>query len=164
MAVFELIAVDGQTTESGEKTVRADGFDEKEIAPYTRGEQAMLAQVQALRRETAQLAGAILAQQSELAKLNHALSLIRVSRTQELAIQEAIRARAREIMRVEGLPAGADRRIAQAIRSTIRETTGARAAGDIQASQFDRVMSLVGTWRMAGALRRIRRSMEDNKA
>lgn len=160
MAAFELIAMDGMPIQKhdDEKAAIAGGFAGGEL---TGTEREMLTQLQALREDMARMTSAILAQQSELAKLNAALSLVRVSRTQELAIGEAIRARAKEIARMEMLPDGAERRIASAIRATIRETTGARAIGDIQASRYEKVMALIGTWRMAGALRRIRKSMED---
>lgn len=116
----------------------------------------VLREVRGLRGEIAQLASAIIAQQQEIAKLNRALSTVRISRTQELALKEAIRARARQIAASEQL-AGAEQRISAAIRTTLRETTGARAIGDLQAGQFDRAMSMIGTWYMTGAMRRIRR-------
>ena len=71
----------------------------------------------------------------------------------------AIKARAAMLARNENLP-GSERRIAGAIRTTIRETTGARAIGDLQAGQYDRAMDMVNTWHMSGALRRIRRETE----
>ena len=74
-------------------------------------------------------------------------------------MKEAIAARAALLARTEGLP-GCERRIAGAIRTTLRETTGARAIGDLQSSQFDRAMEMVMGWRMSGALRKIRRDME----
>ncbi len=102
---------------------------------------------------------AILSQQAEIAKLNRALDAVRVTRSQELAIGEAIRSRAKQIAREENLP-GKEKKIAGAIRATLREVTGARAAGDIQASQFARSIDLIGSWRMAGAIRKIRKEAQ----
>ena len=99
---------------------------------------------------------ALLAQQQEISKLTQALSTVRISRTQEIAMKEAVNARAAMLARTERLE-GSERKIAGAIRTTIRETTGARAIGDLQSSQFDRAMDMVNTWHMSGALRRIRR-------
>lgn len=107
-----------------------------------------------------QIVAALLAQQQEIGRLSAALATVRISRTQELAIKEAISARARQLERDESLPAGSARRIAAAMRKTLRETTGARAIGDIQSAQFDKAMEMATTWRMTGALRRIRREME----
>lgn len=105
---------------------------------------------------------ALLAQQQEISKLTAALATVRISRTQELAMKEAITARAAWLTKTEDMP-GCERRIASAIRKTLRETTGARAIGDLQAAQFDRAMEMVGTWRMAGALRKIRREAQHDK-
>lgn len=77
----------------------------------------------------------------------------------EARMPGAIRARARMLAASEGL-AGSETRIAAAIRTTLRETTGARAVDDIQASQYEAAMQLVSGWAMAGALRRIRRERE----
>lgn len=120
---------------------------------------AMTAQLRALCNGQARLTQAVLAQQAEIARLNRALGMMRVTRTQEAAMQAAIRARARMLAASEGL-AGSETRIAAAIRTTLRETTGARAVGDIQASQYEAAMQLVTGWAMAGALRRIRRERE----
>lgn len=106
-----------------------------------------------------QILSALLAQQQEISRLSAALATVRISRTQELAMKEAITARAVLLARTEDLE-GMERRIAGAIRTTLRETTGARAIGDLQASQFDRAMDMVTTWYMSGALRRIRREVE----
>lgn len=106
-----------------------------------------------------QILSALLAQQQEISRLSAALATVRISRTQELAMKEAITARAVLLARTEDLE-GMERRIAGAIRTTLRETTGARAIGDLQASQFDRAMDMVTTWYMSGALRRIRREVQ----
>ena len=147
--MLELIAVDG-----------APVGMEKRREPE---ENALPAQVQrelqALRDGQAQMLSVLLAQQSELAKLSRALATVRISRTQELAMNAAIKARAAQLARDEALP-GCERQIAGAIRTTLRETTGARAIGDLQAGQFDRAMEIAAGWRLAGALRRIRRGME----
>lgn len=103
-----------------------------------------------------QIMSALLAQQQEISRLGAALATVRISRTQEIAMKEAINARAAMLARTEQLE-GSERRIAGAIRTTIRETTGARAIGDLQAGQFDRAMDMVNTWYMSGAMRRIRR-------
>ena len=105
----------------------------------------------------ARIVSMLLAQQAEISRLAQALSTVRISRTQELALQAAVRRRAAQLATQEGLPAAAAPRIANAIRVTLRETTGVRAAGDLQAAQFDRAMGIVTGWRMDGALRRIRR-------
>ena len=153
MAVFELVAVDG-------KTVSADGFDAGNRSNLpAMPETETLEQVRAMRGEIAQVMSAVLAQQAEIAKLNRALSTVRVSRSQELALAEAIRLRSRELAREEAMP-GAQKRIAAAIRTTLREATGARAIGDMQAGQFDEAMDIINGWRMPGALRRIRKAME----
>lgn len=102
----------------------------------------------------------MLAMTEEVARLNRVLALMRVSRTQEVALNEAVRARARALCRDEGLSTGAERKMAAAIRATVRDVTGARAMGDVQAQQYERTLQLIDTWRMAGAIRRIRREEE----
>lgn len=118
-------------------------------------------QMQQLMDMQQRIMSALLAQQQEISKLTAALATVRISRTQELAMKEAITARAAWLTRTEDMP-GCERRIASAIRKTLRETTGARAIGDLQAAQFDRAMEMVGTWRMAGALRKIRREAQQH--
>lgn len=115
--------------------------------------------IEQLCKGQAQIVSMLLAQQAELSRLTRALSTVRVSRAQELAISGAIRKRAAQLAQSEGLPSDAGKRIAAAIRTTLREATGARAMGDLQAAQFDRAMEIVTTWRMEGALRRIRREV-----
>lgn len=139
--MFELISVDG--VPKGEL-----------MTPEKLG-----AQMQQLMGMQQQIMSALLAQQQEISKLAQALATVRISRTQEIAMKEAIGARAQQLAREEAMP-GCERRIAGAIRRTLRETTGARAIGDLQSSQFDRAMDMVNTWRMSGALRRIRREVE----
>lgn len=141
--MFELISVDG--VPKGEL-----------VTPEKLG-----AQMQQLMGMQQQIMSALLAQQQEISKLTAALATVRISRTQEIAMKEAITARSAQLAREETMP-GCERRIAGAIRRTLRETTGARAIGDLQSSQFDRAMEMVGSWRMSGALRRIRREAEQN--
>lgn len=111
----------------------------------------------------ARIVSMLLAQQAELSRLTKALATVRVSRAQELAISGAIRKRAAQLAQSEGLPSDAGKRIAAAIRTTLREATGARAMGDLQAAQFDRAMEIATTWRMEGALRRIRREVQQHE-
>ena len=139
--MFDLIAVDNMP--SGEL-----------MTPEKLG-----AQMQQLMGMQQQIMSALLSQQQEISKLTAALATVRISRTQEIAMKEAISARAAQLAREEEMP-GCERRIAGAIRRTLRETTGARAIGDLQSSQFDRAMDMVSAWRMSGALRRIRREAE----
>ena len=115
--------------------------------------------IEQLCKGQAQIVSMLLAQQAELSRLTRALSTVRVSRAQELALGAAIRRRAAQLADAEGLPRDAGKRIAAAIRTTLREATGARATGDLQAAQFDRAMEIVTAWRMEGALRRIRREV-----
>lgn len=116
-------------------------------------------QMQQLMGMQQQIMSALLAQQQEISKLTAALATVRISRTQELAMREAITARSAWLARTEDMP-GCERRIAGAIRKTLRETTGARAIGDLQAAQFDRAMEMVAGWKMTGALRKIRREVQ----
>lgn len=102
----------------------------------------------------------MLALMGEVRRVSDALALMRVSRVQERAIGEAIRARARELARLEGMGEAAERRIAGAIRTTLREVTGARAVGDIEARKYEQVMGLISGWRMAGAMRKIKKEMD----
>ncbi|MGN1006481.1 MAG: hypothetical protein ACI4O8_08200 [Aristaeellaceae bacterium] len=119
-------------------------------------------QMQQLMGMQRQIMSALLAQQQEISKLTAALATVRISRTQELAMREAITARAAMLARTEDMPSS-ERRIAGAIRKTLRETTGARAIGDLQAAQFDRAMEMVGSWHMTGALRKIRREVQQHE-
>lgn len=116
-------------------------------------------QMQQLMGMQQKIMSALLAQQQEISKLTAALATVRISRTQELAMKEAITSRAAMLSRTEDMPS-CERRIANAIRRTLRETTGARAIGDLQAAQFDRAMEMVAIWHMAGALRKIRREVQ----
>lgn len=120
----------------------------------------ILVEVRGLVDLVARLQSLIVSQGGDIAELRQAMATVRVSRTQELAINEAIRTRARELAASELLP-GQERRIAAAIRSTLRATTGARASGDVQASQFDNVIEMISGWYMRGALRRIRKIVEE---
>lgn len=118
------------------------------------------ARMERVEQAVMQMREMMLAMTQEVARLNQALALMRVSRMQETALCEAVRARARALCREEGLSAGTERKMAAAIRTTVREVTGARAMGDVQAQQYERTLQLIDTWRMAGAIRRIRREEE----
>lgn len=118
------------------------------------------ARMERVEQAVMQMREMMLAMTEEVARLNRALALMRVSRTQEAALCEAVRARARALCREEGLSPGAERKMAAAIRTTVREVTGARAMGDVQAQQYEKTLQLIDTWRMAGAIRRIRREEE----
>lgn len=117
-----------------------------------------------LRGDMQRVLSVLIAQQGQIEKLNQALATVRISRTQEMALKDAIKRRAKQVAERENMGKGAERRIAGAIRVTIRETTGARAIGDLAAGQYDRTLLMVGDWYMAGALRRIRREMEKHGA
>ena len=136
------------------------------VRPETGGQltipEKMSIQMEQLLSQQQQIMSVLLAQQQEISKLTAALATVRISRTQEIAMKEAISARAQQLAREEAMP-GCERRIAGAIRRTLRETTGARAIGDLQSSQFDRAMEMVNTWRMTGALRKIRREVESRE-
>lgn len=140
--MLELVAVDGAPLPAREEQEQ---------------ETRMLSQMQALCDGQARIVSMLLSQQAEIARLAKALSTVRITRTQELAIQSAIRRRAAELATAEGMPKAAAKRIASAIRVTLREATGVRAVGDLQAAQFERAMDIATAWRMEGALRRIRR-------
>lgn len=151
--------------------VSVDGHGTDELMPQEDGPKAALcarldgvdAQLRALCDGQARMMQAVLAQQAEIARLNRALAMMRVTRTQEAALCAAIRARAKLLAAREGLR-GAENSIAAAIRATLRETTGARAMGDVQASQYEAAMRVIAGWDMAGALRRIRRAREGEQA
>lgn len=123
-----------------------------EVAAAISQQGAMLAEIRA----------ALLVQGQEIARLNRALSAMRVSRGQEAAINAAIRARAQALCAQEGIPGG-ERLLAAEIRRSVREATGCRAAGDIQASQYDAVIAMIDGWMQRGAVRRARRATERAK-
>lgn len=115
------------------------------------------ARMERVEQAVMQMREMMLAMTEEVARLNRALALMRVSRTQEVALNEAVRARARALCREEGIGKSGERKMAAAIRTTVRDVTGARAMGDVQAQQYEKTLQLIDTWRMAGAIRRIRR-------
>ena len=154
---LELVSVDGQ---GGDALSPCEGTALKALAGRIDGVDA---QLRALCDGQARVMQAVLAQQAEIARLNRALAMMRVTRTQEAALCAAIRARAKLLAAREGLR-GAENSIAAAIRATLRETTGARAMGDVQASQYEAAMRVIASWDMAGALRRIRKAREEKKA
>lgn len=140
-------------------------MDERSLAPAAPngGEllpQAVADEMAALRADFARVMSVLVAQQAELSRLTQALATVRVSRAQEKTLCDAIRQRARGICVQYGLPDAAWRRVATAIRATLREATGARAIGDLQAAQFERAKQMIDTWHMAGAIRRICRSLD----
>lgn len=144
---FELLAVDGRppAQPEGERAIALPDKVAEDVARLVRGQQQMMS--------------VLLAQQAQIERLNAALLTVRVSRSQEAAIREAIRARSAAICDQYALPRGAARRVAGAIRVTLREATGARAVGDLAQAQFERAMEIVCSWEMAGAIRRIRREV-----
>lgn len=149
--MLELVSVDGRPAERETATIAIP-----DPQPPAYGD----ARIEQLCEGQARIVSMLLAQQAELSRLTQALSTMRVSRTQERSLGEAVRRRAAQLAAQEGMPKTAGKRIAAAIRVTLREATGARAMGDLQAAQFDRAMAIIGTWRMEGALRRIRREAE----
>ena len=128
-----------------------------------------------LRGRVARMEAMLLEQHAILLDLARALGDARVTRTEERAVRDAVRARAMDIAAREGWldERGGKRlrrvgdawlcpadRVAAAIRATVREITGVRAYGDIPRSQYDRVLRAVALWDMPGALRRIRKEWE----
>lgn len=113
------------------------------------------------------LASLVMAQNAVLEKMARIMEEQRVSRTQETAIKRAIVARARDIALREALKGHYDpcasaywdpeKRLAEAIRKTLRELTGARAVGDIRACVYDAAMRHIMQWDYPGAIRKIRR-------
>ena len=148
--MLELVSVDGKAIKPETATIAIP-----DPHPPTVGD----ARIAQLCEGQARIVSMLLAQQAELSRLTQALSTMRVSRTQERSLGEAVRRRAAQLATQEGLPRAAGKRIAAAIRTTLREATGARAMGDLQAAQFERAMTIIGTWRMEGALRRIKREV-----
>ena len=127
---------------------------------------AMVEMSETIRQQNAMLAeirAAILMQSQEIERLNRALSSMRVSRGQESAINAAIRARAADLAAQNGL-VGAEKAIAAEIRKSVREATGCRAMGDVEAAASDRVMDMIEGWMQRGALRRIRQEKEAKNA
>ena len=123
--------------------------------------------VEVLAERVDSLAALVMAQNAVLEKMSRLMEEQRVSRTQETAIKRAIQARAKEIALREGLKGHYDpvageymepeKRLGAAIRKTLRELTGARAAGDIRACVYDSAMKHIMEWDYPGAIRRIRR-------
>lgn len=153
----------------GEKPVSAQGtkkptlavLEEKEAYIRRLNEPAKVADVERLHRDIQDVLAAVLGQQAEIARLNKAIAGMRVSRTQELALSDAIRRRSKALCEELGMPGECARRIAAAIRTTLREITGARAIGDVQAGQFDAALAQIESWYMTGALRRIAREIKN---
>lgn len=151
--MLELIAVDGVPVGAQAQELSAAQSKTPALALL---QTEMAQRAQEILDGQARIMSLLIGQQQEIARLNAALATVRISRGQELALNQAIRARTLELARTENLP-GCEKRIAGAIRTTLRETTGTRAAGDLAASQFDGAMEMIGAWHMTGALRKIRR-------
>lgn len=122
-------------------------------------------EVRILTEKVDSLAALVMAQNAVLERVAGILEAQTVTRTQERALKSAIRERAKEICEREGLkiidwtrPAP-ERMMAEAIRKTLRELTGARAAADIPARMFDGALRHVNEWDYPGAIRRIRKEM-----
>lgn len=122
---------------------------------------ANLTETDAVRQEIADLRAMILAQNALLEQLVQAQAQIRVSRSQERALRQTIHERAAGLQERERLPKAAGRKISGAILATLRTITGCRALGDIPAVKFDQAQNAARTWDMPGALRKIRRSIND---
>lgn len=119
-----------------------------------------------LARRVDSLVALVMAQNAVLERVAGILAAQTVNRIQERAIRAAIGRRAKELCRREGLEPRdwtrptPERMMAEAIRKTLRELTGARAAADIPARMYDAAMTHVSTWDYPGAIRRIRRETE----
>ena len=118
---------------------------------------------EALSERVDSLAALVMAQNAVLERVAGILAAQTVNRTQERAIKSAIGRRAKELCRREGLeprdwtrPAP-ERMMAEAIRHTLRELTGVRAAGDIPQRMYDAALRHVTEWDYPGAIRRIRK-------
>lgn len=109
------------------------------------------------------LAALVMAQNAVLERVAGILEAQTVTRTQERALKAAIWRRAREICAREGIAPryftdkDTVRMMAEAIRKTLRELTGVRAAGDIPARMYDAAMRHVTEWDYPGAIRRVRK-------
>ena len=101
----------------------------------------------------------MLQMQAQIEQLSRAQAERRVTRTQEAALRRAVRERAEEICRQEGLPDSCRRLCQEAIRSTVREVTGCRAIGDIPDGMYAQALSVIRSWYMTGAVRRWRRAL-----
>lgn len=121
-------------------------YEESPALPALREQTEALARIEAI----------ILQMQAQIEQLTRAQGETRVTRTQEAALRGAIRQRAREIAQRESIPA---RAVSAAIRTTLREVTGRRAVGDIPQAQFSQALGCARTWDMAGAIRRIKRTV-----
>lgn len=120
-------------------------------------------EVRILTQKVDALAALVMAQNAVLERVAGILAAQTVNRTQERAIKSAIGRRAKELCRREGLEPRdwtrptPERMMAEAIRHTLRELTGARAAGDIPQRMYDAAMRHVSEWDYPGAIRRIRK-------
>jgi hypothetical protein len=124
-----------------------------------------------LSRRVDSLAALVMAQNAVLERVAGILEAQTVNRTQERAIKAATAKRALELCRREGLKGrwvddafgkywyNPERHMAEAIRKTLRELTGVRAAADIPARMYDAAMNHINTWDYPGAIRRVRRRL-----
>lgn len=122
-----------------------------------------LDEVRTLRQEVADLRAMLVAQNSLLEQVAQALSTTRVSRSQERTLRDAVHERAGYLREREGLPAAAGRMLSAAILGTLRQLTGCRALGDVPAVKYDQCLEAVRAWDMTGAIRKIRRGLNDER-
>lgn len=120
-------------------------------------------EVRTLRQEVADLRAMLVAQNSLLEQVAQALSTTRVSRSQERTLRDAVHERAGYLREREGLPAAAGRMLSAAILGTLRQLTGCRALGDVPAVKYDQCLEAVRAWDMTGAIRKIRRGLNDER-
>ena len=124
---------------------------------------AVIPEVETIHKELDGLRAMILSQNALLEQLVQAQAKARVNRIQEFALHQALRDRAAELRDREGLPKEAGRKISGAILKTVRQLTGCRALGDVPAVKFDQCMAAIQGWDMPGALRKIRRGLNDER-
>ena len=122
-------------------------------------------QIEELSGRVESLAALVMAQNAVLERVAGILAAHTVTRSQERAIKMAITSRAKELCAREGLEVRdwtrptPERMMAEAIRRTLRELTGARAAGDIPQRMFDAALSHIRTWDYPGAIRKVRKEV-----
>ena len=132
-----------------------------EVSAPALTERALPEEVHTLRQEVADLRAMLVAQNSLLEQVAQALSTTRVSRSQERTLRDAVHERAGYLREREGLPAAAGRMLSAAILGTLRQLTGCRALGDVPAVKYDQCLEAVRAWDMTGAIRKIRRGLND---
>ena len=133
------------------------------LLPKNDGIREVNTQIETLAEKVDSLAALVMAQNAVLERVAGILAAQTVTRAQERAVKAAITARAKTLAAREGLAAidwtrpTPERMLAEAIRRTLRELTGARAAGDIPQRMFDAAMEHIRTWDYPGAIRKVRR-------